>query len=75
MSAYKQSIKHEIAMEKSKIKELYLMLRTADGKEKIQEIYSEIASRQQSIIAKKQRLSNVGKSFIQPNNYVIFNNK
>lgn len=75
MSGYKRSIKVEIYIMKSKIEDLYNLLKTDTGKKSIEDIYSQIASLQQGIRAKKQRLSNVGRSFIQPNNYVIFNNK
>lgn len=75
MSGYKRSIKVEIYIMKSKIEDLYNLLKTDTGKKSIEDIYSQIASLQQGIRAKKQRLNNVGKSFIQPEIIVIINPK
>jgi hypothetical protein len=64
MSAYPKAIESEIEHEKLRMKKLYEDLKIHQTLDEFFKIYSEIHSIQVSVYAKKQRLSNIGNSFI-----------
>lgn len=72
MSDYTKQIHQEIEQKKKAISALYERIEQ-EGTKNIIEIYSLIASHQQSIEAKKQRLKNIGYSYL-PNPYTLPNN-
>lgn len=72
MSDYTKQIEQEIEQEKKAISALYERIEK-EGTKNIIEIYSLIASHQQSIEAKKQRLENIGYSYLS-NPYPLPNN-
>ena len=72
MLGYNEELENEIQAEQEAINELYEKL-GSEGVKDLEGIYSQIASKQQSIRAKKQRLKNIGQSFYRPT-YSIPNN-
>ena len=75
MSDYTKQIQQEIEKEKKAIATLYEWIEK-EGTKNIIEIYSLISSHQQSIEAKKQRLDNIGYSYLSnvyklPKNVII----
>lgn len=65
MSGYNEEIENEIQEEQKAINELYEKL-GSEGTKDLERIYSQIAAKQQSIRAKKQRMKGIGQSFYRP---------
>lgn len=75
MCGYSQQIENEIQVEQDAINELYSRLKS-EGMKDLENIYSQIAAKQQSIQAKRQRLENIGQTFYRstysvPKNVII----